>query len=63
MKIVMLKLKVSRKCYISGYGNIAPKTKWGRIVTMIYATFGMPIFLMWASNMGTLLAQERVLDQ
>ena len=56
----MLKLKVSRKCYILGYGNIAPKTKWGRIVTMIYATFGMPIFLMWASNMGTLLAQERV---
>ena len=40
-----------------GYGNIAPKTKWGRIVTMIYATFGMPIFLMWVSNMGTLLAQ------
>ncbi len=24
---------------------------------MLYAIFGMPLFLMWASQMGTLLAQ------
>ena len=41
-----------------GYGNIAPKTNWGRVVTMVYAIFGMPLFLMWASQMGTLLAQS-----
>eukprot|EP00094_Tigriopus_californicus_P002496 TCALIF_02413-PA protein Name:"Similar to twk-18 TWiK family of potassium channels protein 18 (Caenorhabditis elegans)" AED:0.23 eAED:0.23 QI:0/0.33/0/0.5/1/1/4/0/893 len=41
-----------------GYGNIAPKTSWGRSVTMIYAIFGMPLFLMWASQMGTLLAHS-----
>jgi hypothetical protein len=29
----------------------------GQIVTMIYAAFGMPIFMLWASNMGTLMAQ------
>jgi len=40
-----------------GYGNIAPKTAWGQIATMVYATFGMPIFMLWASNMGTLMAQ------
>jgi len=43
--------------HVSGYGNIAPKTNWGRIVTMFYAIFGMPLFLMWASQMGTFLAQ------
>ena len=43
---------------IPGYGNIAPKTNWGRIVTMVYAIFGMPLFLMWASQMGTFLAQS-----
>ena len=42
---------------IAGYGNIAPKTPMGQIVTMIYATFGMPVFMLWASNMGTLMAQ------
>ncbi len=42
---------------LSGYGNISPKTKIGRIVTMVYAIFGMPLFLMWASQMGTLLAR------
>ena len=41
----------------AGYGNIAPKTGWGQIATMVYATFGMPIFMLWASNMGTLMAQ------
>ena len=44
--------------YISGYGNIAPKTSWGRIVTIFYAIFGMPLFLMWASQMGSFLAQS-----
>jgi hypothetical protein len=26
-------------------------------VTIFYAIFGMPLFLMWASQMGTFLAQ------
>jgi hypothetical protein len=41
----------------SGYGNIAPKTHWGRVVTILYAMVGMPLFLVWASQMGSLLAQ------
>lgn len=40
-----------------GYGNIAPKTNMGKIVTLIYAMFGIPLFLMWVSQMGTFLAQ------
>ena len=43
---------------VLGYGNIAPKTPWGRIVTIIYAVFGMPLFLMWASQMGSFMAQS-----
>ena len=42
---------------LAGYGNIAPKTSTGQIITMLYATFGMPVFMLWASNMGTLMAQ------
>ena len=41
----------------SGYGNIAPKTNMGKIVTLIYAMVGIPLFLMWVSQMGTFLAQ------
>ena len=41
----------------SGYGHIAPKTMWGQIATMVYAVFGLPIFMLWLSNVGTLLAQ------
>ena len=30
---------------------------WGQIATMGYAVFGLPIFMLWLSNVGTLLAQ------
>ena len=29
----------------------------GKIVTLIYAMVGIPLFLMWVSQMGTFLAQ------
>ena len=49
-------LNKNSKHSLSGYGNIAPKTLYGRVVTMLYALIGMPLFLLWASQMGTLLA-------
>ena len=42
---------------IAGYGNIAPKTNMGKIITLIYAMVGIPLFLMWVSQMGTFLAK------
>lgn len=39
-----------------GYGNLAPKTPIGKIVTMIYALFGIPLMLLCISNLGSLLA-------
>ena len=54
----MLKFNYPRFCFrYPGYGNIAPKTNMGKIVTLIYAMVGIPLFLMWVSQMGTFLAQ------
>jgi potassium channel subfamily K member 18 len=36
----------------AGYGNIAPSTDWGKIATIFYAIFGMPLFLLYLSNIG-----------
>lgn len=49
-------LSVKTNWKISGYGNIAPKTNWGRVVTIMYALIGMPLFLLWVSQMGSVLA-------
>ncbi|ODM98738.1 Potassium channel subfamily K member 9 [Orchesella cincta] len=40
-----------------GYGGIGPKTSSGKIATMIYAVFGIPIMLWYLSNVGSLLAK------
>ena len=42
--------------YISGYGNITPKTSWGRIVTIVYSMFGIPLTMLCLKNIGNLLA-------
>lgn len=41
-----------------GYGNICPKTKWGKVVTIVYAIMGMPLFLLYLSNIGDILAKS-----
>ncbi|KAI0207256.1 hypothetical protein LSAT2_008064, partial [Lamellibrachia satsuma] len=40
---------------VSCYGNIAPLTKAGRIATVIYGMFGIPLFLLVMVNFGTTL--------
>ena len=42
--------------YFTGYGNIAPRTVMGKMVTIVYAMVGMPLFLLYVSNMGDFLA-------
>ena len=34
------------------YGNLVPCTKWGKIVTMLYAVFGIPVYVLYFLNMG-----------
>lgn len=39
-----------------GYGNLVPRTQWGKIMTMIYATFGIPLYVLYFVSMGKVLA-------
>jgi hypothetical protein len=39
-----------------GYGNIAPKSILGRMITCLYAIIGIPIMIMFLTNTGDLLA-------
>ncbi|XP_037912635.1 TWiK family of potassium channels protein 18 [Hermetia illucens] len=40
-----------------GYGNIVPKTQWGKGLTVIYATFGIPLYILYFLNIGKILAK------
>lgn len=46
-------------CFIifPGYGNIAPRTTLGRIVTLGYAVLGIPLTLVYLSSTGGVLAR------
>lgn len=39
-----------------GYGNCVPRTPSGKIMTMIYAAFGIPLYILYFQNMGKVLA-------
>lgn len=39
-----------------GYGNTVPKTPNGKVLTMVYATFGIPLYILYFQNMGKVLA-------
>lgn len=39
-----------------GYGNLAPRTPEGKVVTMLYALVGVPLMLLCLSNLGSFLA-------
>ncbi|XP_063695667.1 potassium channel subfamily K member 17 [Culicoides brevitarsis] len=41
-----------------GYGNISPRTELGKISTIFYAIIGMPLFLLYLSLIGDILAKS-----
>ena len=44
--------------FLLGYGNIAPKTDTGKIVTILYAIIGIPLLLLCLSNIGDAMAHS-----
>jgi hypothetical protein len=36
----------------SGYGHSTPKTMWGKLFTMLYASFGIPLGLVMFNSIG-----------
>ena len=34
------------------YGNTTPRSEYGKIVTMIYAVFGIPVYILYFQNIG-----------
>lgn len=44
--------------FFAGYGNISPRTSLGKITTILYAIIGMPLFLLYLSNIGDVMAKS-----
>ncbi|CAH0754911.1 unnamed protein product [Bemisia tabaci] len=40
-----------------GYGNMVPRTAGGKAATVVYAVFGIPLYVLYFRNMGKVLAQ------
>ncbi|KAG0726751.1 TWiK family of potassium channels protein 18 [Chionoecetes opilio] len=41
-----------------GYGHMTPTTEWGKIATVIYAVFGIPLYIVYFMNMGRVFAKS-----
>lgn len=39
-----------------GYGSMVPRTSWGKGATVLYAVFGIPLYVLYFMNMGKVLA-------
>lgn len=37
----------------TGFGNVAPKTKGGRVFCILYGLCGIPLCLVWISELGS----------
>lgn len=37
---------------MNGYGNVVPKTPQGKVATVVYAIYGIPLYVLYFRNMG-----------
>ena len=43
---------------VAGYGSVAPRTAWGKVITIVYALIGIPLMLVYLSTVGDVLARS-----
>ncbi len=41
-----------------GYGNLTPKTDVGKLMTVLYALVGIPLMLLYMTNIGHILGSS-----
>ena len=46
--------------FLLSYGNLVPRTQWGKIVTMLYAVFGIPVYVLYFLNMGKVVTHKYI---
>ena len=51
-RVRMLNILDTINILVFRYGNLVPRTKWGKIVTMMYAVCGIPVYILYFKNMG-----------
>lgn len=45
---------------MNGYGNVVPKTTLGKAATVVYAVFGIPLYVLYFRNMGKVCARTLI---
>lgn len=54
---LIIPIKINVYVVFSGYGHIAPSTKTGRAITIVYAIIGIPLFLILLADFGKLFTR------
>lgn len=54
LSIIVISLFFISHMVYAGYGNKTPTTDLGKVTTIFYAIIGMPLFLLYLSNIGNL---------
>ena len=44
--------------FLLGYGNLTPKTDIGKVMTILYALVGIPLMLLYMTNIGHILGSS-----
>jgi hypothetical protein len=57
LKVNLLIHDFLKPSFYLGYGHISPRTVSGRIVTIVYAIIGIPIFLILLADFGKLFTR------